>query len=180
MSNGLGAAFGGLMLLAVLSGMAGLLGLCLVGVVVSKRRTETVPNILRYLSVAVVLGVILVAGFAVVALFDEAATLATVFLAIVLVPLGTVGIYLHRATELPRLDIVATAGLAWSIPFLIGLAVTFGIPNVINRVFDLAPAESQQLGLYWIATALGAIVVVFAALRLGKYVSKSVYSVTIP
>lgn len=168
------------MLLAVLSGMAGLLGLSLAGVVVSRRRTGTVPSSLRYLPGAVVVGVILVAGFAVAALFDEVATLAAVFFATVLVPLGVVGIYLHRVTELPRRDTVATAGLAWSIPFLIGLAVTFGAPNVINRVFDLAPAESQQLGLYWMSTALGAIVVVLGALRLGKHVSKSLFAATTP
>jgi len=114
------------MLLAVLSGMAGLLGLFLAGAIVSRRRTGTVPRILRYLSVAGVLGVILVAGFAVVALYDEAVTLATVFLGIVFVPLDAVGIYLHRKAELAGLDALATAGLAWSIPFLIGLAVTFG------------------------------------------------------
>lgn len=176
MTNGLGAAFGGLMLLALLSGLAGLLGLCLAGAFVSKRRTGTVPRLLRQLSVAAVLGVILVAGFAVVALSDEAATLAAVFFAIVLVPLGAIGIYLHRVTELTRLDTVATVGLAWSIPFLIGLAVTFGVPAVFNRLFDLAPAESRRFGLYWIAPALGAIVVVLGALRLSTHVRKSLYS----
>lgn len=178
MSNGLGAGFGGLMLLAVLSGMAGLLGLSLAGVVVSRRRTGTFPRILRYLSAAVLFGVILVAGFAVLALYDETATLAAVFLAIVLVPLGAVGIYLHRMTELSRLDILATAGLAWSIPFLIGLAVTFGGLIVVTNVFDLAPAESQQLGLHWIVTAVGAVVVVLGSLLLGKQVSRSLYSAT--
>lgn len=180
MSNGLGAAFGGVMLLAVLSAMAGLLGLFLAGVVVSRRRTGSVPGVLRYLSVAVVLGVILVAGFAVVALFGEAATLATVFFAIVLAPLGAVGIYLHRVTELSQLDTIATAGFAWSIPFLIGLTVIFGVPNVINSMFDLAPAESKQLGLYWVATALGAIIVVLGAIGLGKHVCKSLSAATTP
>jgi len=180
LSNGLGAGFGGLMLLAVLSGMAGLLGLSLTGVVVSRRRTGTFPRLLRYLSVAVVFGVILVAGFAVLVLYDEAATLAAVLLAIVLIPLGAVGIYLHRMTELSRLDILATTGLAWSIPFLIGLAVTFGVLIVVTNVFDLAPAESQQLGLHWIATAVGAVVVVLGTLLLGKQISRSLYSATTP
>lgn len=175
MSNGFGAAFGGLMLLAVLSGVAGLLGLSLAGGVVSRWRTGEVPTILRYLCVATVLGVVLVAGFAVVALVDEAATVAAVFFALVLVPLGTVGVYLRHVTELSRLDVVVTTGVAWSIPFLIGLAVTFAVPNVINSLLGLAPAESRQLGLYWMATALGAVVVVLGALRLGKYVSKSFY-----
>lgn len=169
MSNGLGAAFGGLLLLAVLSAMAGLLGLSLAGALVFRRRTGAVPGSLRYLSAAVVPGVVLVAGFGVVALFDEAATLASVFLASVLVPLGMIGGHLHRMSELSRVDTIATAGIAWSIPFLLGLVVTFGLPVTINRVFALAPAESRELGLYWLATGLGALVVVTGALRLGSY-----------
>lgn len=180
MSNGLGASFGGLMLLAVLSVMAGLLGLFGAGVIVSRSRSKRVASRLRYPSVALVLGVVLVAGFAVVALFDEAALLAAVFVAIVIVPLGAVGFYLNRLTESPTVDIIATAGVAWSIPFLIGLVVTFGTPNVINSVFDLSPGESQQLGVYWGATALGAIVVMSGTLWLVKHVSTPFYTVTTP
>lgn len=162
------------MLLAVLAGLAALLTLSLAGVFVFQRRTEAVPRVLRYLSVALLAGVMLVAGFAVLALYDEAAPLAVVFVAIVFVPLGAVGMYLHRTTELLRLDTLVTAGLAWSIPFLIGLTVTFGGLNVITSVFDLAPAESKQLGLHWIATAVGAVVAVLGTLWLGKHVSTSV------
>lgn len=152
--------------------MAGVLGLFLAGGVVSGRRTGAFPRILRYLLVAVVVGVILVAGFAVVALYDEAVTLATVFFGSVFVPLGAVSIYLHRLAELSRLDTLVTAGIAWSIPFLIGLAVTFGGLVVVTDLLDLAPAESQQLGLPWIATAVGAVVVVLGTLLLGKQVNR--------
>jgi hypothetical protein len=164
------------MLLAVLAGVAGLLGILLAGAIVSQRRTGSVPGVLRHLSGVSVLGVSLIAGVAVVALSDEAAALAAVFVAIVLVPLGAIGIYLQRVTELSRLDTLATAGFAWSIPFLFGLAVTFGVPTVFNLVLDLAPAESRQVGLYWIAPALGAIVVVLGALRLSTHVRRWLYS----
>lgn len=180
MSNGLGASFGGLMLLVVLSVMAGLLGLIEVGVVVSQRRSERVLTSLRYLSIALVLGVLLVAGFAVVALFDEAVLLAAVFFAIVIVPLAVVGLYLTRTAELPSVDTVATAGLAWSIPFLIGLVITFGTPTLVNSVFGLTTGESQRLGVYWGATALGAIVVVFGALWIVIQVRNPIFSMRAP
>ncbi|MFC7138418.1 hypothetical protein ACFQMA_01025 [Halosimplex aquaticum] len=178
MSNGFGAAFGGMMLLAVLSGMALLLGISLAGIFVLQRRTGSIPRFLRYLSFAVVVGVILIAGFSVAALFDEATMLATVFLAIVFVPLGVVTLYLHRENDLSRIDIVVTTGVAWSIPFLIGVPVTIGVPVLINRIFGLSPAESRQLGVYWIASVVGAIVVVFGALRLSRHVSKRMITAT--
>lgn len=172
MSNGFGAAFGGLLLVAVVSGLAGLLGLCLLGAVISRRQTGTVPRALQYLSIVVVLGVLLVAGFAVAALYDEAAVLAAVFVASIFAPLGGVGIYLYRVTDLSRSEILATAGRVWSLPFLLGIVVTFGSPVVITGMFGMAPAEARQLGVYWGATALGGIVVLLGALWLCTYVSE--------
>lgn len=173
MSNGLGAGFAGLTLLAVLLGLATLLALSLIGVFVFRRRTDAVPRHLKYFSVAVLGGVILVAGFGVLALYDEAATLAALFLAIVLLPLAAVGVYVQRATGLNRLDTLATVGLAWSLPFLVGLVVTFGLTTGIGSTFDLAPAESRRLGLAWIASTVGGIVVVIGSVLLGKRVSQS-------
>lgn len=63
MSHGLGTGSAGLTLLAVLLGLAALLALCLVGVSVSRRRTDPVPRSITSLSVAVLgVGVVL-AGF---------------------------------------------------------------------------------------------------------------------
>lgn len=180
MSNGLGAAFGGLLLAAVLAGLAVLLALSLVGVVVFHRRTGAVPDGLRYLILALIAGVVLIAGFAVGALYDEAATLAAVFIALVFIPLVVAGIYLYRVTELSRLDTIVTTGLAWSIPFLFGLVVTFGTPTVINNTFSLTPGESRQLGIYWGVAVLGALVVGFGTLWFSKRVSKPLYSATTP
>lgn len=157
-------------MLAVLSGLALLLGGTLAGIIVSQRRLGAIRRILRYLSVAILVGVILVAGFAVVALLDEATMLATVFLALVFVPLGVVTLSLHLETDLSRLDTITIAGMSWGVPFLIGLPVTIGVPVLINRSFALTPAESQQLGVYWIALVVGAIVVVFGTLQLSRSV----------
>ncbi|MFB6219901.1 MAG: hypothetical protein ABEH90_00560 [Halolamina sp.] len=174
MANGFGAAFGGLLLLAVVAGLAGLLALFLAGAVAFRKRGERVPSGLRYLPVAVVTGVVLVAGFAVAALVDEAAAVAAVFVATVFVPFGAVGGFLLWMSELSRLDAVATTGLAWGVPYLLGLGVTFGVPILITRTFGLAPAKSRHLGLYWLGTVLGGIVVVLGTLRLAEHVADSV------
>lgn len=180
MASGFGAAFGGMMLLAVVTGMALFLSLSLLGILLSRRRGRGVPRILRYLSIVVVIGVILTGSFSVIALVDEAAPLATVFLAIVFVPLGAVGLYLRLVTNLPRLDTVLTMGVAWGLPFLVGLPLTFGLPILINRALGLAPAESRHLGVYWIAPVVGAIVVVLGSLGLARQVRKSLFTATSP
>jgi hypothetical protein len=52
MSNGLGAGFFGVTLLMILLGLAAVLTLVLVGVVGFRRRTGTVPQLLKYVSIA--------------------------------------------------------------------------------------------------------------------------------
>lgn len=108
MSNGLGAGFGALLLLAVLLGLAALLALVLLGVFVFQSRHRQFPRVLRFLSVAFLAGVIGTAGFGVVALYDEGAVAAGLFLAIVFLPVIGIGIYLRQRTALPLLDILTT------------------------------------------------------------------------
>jgi hypothetical protein len=172
MSNGLGAGFFGLTLLAILLGLAAVLTLTLVGVVGFRRRIGTVPQLLKYVSIAVLGGVLVVAGFGVLAMYDEAVLLAVLFLVIVFVPLTVVGIYLHQTIELTRVDVLVTAGLAWSLPFVIGVGVTFGLTIGVSSTFDLAPAESQRLGMVWIAMLVGGAVIVIGSVFLGKYLSQ--------
>jgi len=173
MSNGLGAGFFGLTLLAILLGLAAVLTLALVGVVGFRRRIGTVPQLLKYVSIAVLGGVLVVAGFGVLAMYDEAVLLAVLFLVIVFVPLTVVGIYLHQTTELTRVDVLVTTGLAWSVPFVIGVGVTFGLTIGVSSTFDLAPAESQRLGVVWIAMLVGGAVIVTGSVLLGRYLSQS-------
>lgn len=176
MSNGFGAAFGGL-LLAVLSGMALFLAACLAGFFLLESQSDNPPNVLRILSGALSVSVTVVAGFAVIALIDESAILATVFLGLVLVPIGAVGLILHRVTGLSSLDIIGTTGVAWSIPYLIGLTATFVFLIGVNRAFVLAPAASRSLGIYWIATLLGALIVLLGTFRIAIHIGGSVFNV---
>lgn len=171
MSDGLGAGFFGLTMLVVLLGIATLLIGCLAGVVRYRRRTGTVPCVLRYVAAGGVAGVVMVAGFAVVVLYPEAATLAGLFVSTVLLPLVVVGFYLHRTTESNWVGLVSSTGMTWSLPFVIGLIVTFGLANVVTSMFDLAPVEARALGLYWIVSAVGGLVVVSGAILVGKRIS---------
>lgn len=159
-------------LLAVLLGLAVLLAACLAGVFVSHWRTGAVPPLLRYVSAALLCGVIVVAGFGVVALSDEAPPLAVLFVAIVLLPVAAVSGYLRLTTELPHVDTLATAGVAWSLPFVVGVVVTFGLSSGLGSVLEAPPAGSQRRALVWIATAVGAVVVVTGSIILARTVSR--------
>lgn len=173
MSNGLGAVFAGLTLVAELLGLAVFLAVCLAGVFVSRRRTGSVHGLLRYVSIALLGLVIVVAGFGVVALYDEAPPLAVLFVAIVLIPIAAVGGYLHLTTELAPIDTLATAGVAWSLPFVVGVADTVGLTTGLGSVLDLPPAGTGRRGLVWIATAIGGFVVVTGSILLGRWISSS-------
>lgn len=177
MSDGLGAGFAGLTLLAVLLGLAALLALCLVGVFASRRRTDRDPRSITFLSVAVLGVVIVVAGFGVAALYDEAPPLAVLLLAVVFLPLTAVGAYVRLTTDLQPTDTLATAGVAWSLPFVVGTAVTFGLSIGLGSVLELPPADPQRRALVWIATTVGAVVVVTGSIILARTVSKSLSAV---
>lgn len=173
MSNGLGAGFAGVTLLAVLLGLAVLLASCLAGVLVSRRRTGSVPRFLAYLSAALLGGTIFVAGFGVVALYDEALPLAALFVVIVLLPLAAVGGYLHLTTDLGPIDTFATVGVAWSLPFVVGVAVTFGLTTGLGSALDLPPSGAGRRRLVWFATAIGGAVVVTGSVSLGRWIGNS-------
>jgi hypothetical protein len=109
-------------------------------------------------------------------MYDEAVLLAVLFLTIVFMPLVAVGIYLHQAPELTGVDSLVTTGLAWSLQFIIGVGVTFGLTIGVSSTFDLAPPESQRLGVVWIAILVGGTVIVIGSVFIGKYLSQSVTS----
>jgi hypothetical protein len=175
-SNGLGAAIAGLTLLAVLLGLTTLLALFLGGVVVVRRHNRSVPPVLKYASAGVVLMAIAVAGFAVVALYDEAAALAGLFVVIVLLPLAIGGGYLQRRTEVTRVDLLSTIGLAWSLPFIFGVFVIFGITAGVGSELGLATTAAQQESLAQLATPIGGAIVVAGAVILSPRVSRLVSS----
>jgi hypothetical protein len=167
MSNGLGAGLFAITLLTVLAGLALLVVMATVAAAVFDRRSGRVPMGLRYLHVAICAGVFGVAVFAVLALYDEAPVAAGLFTAIVVVPCLLVSGYLARSTDLARLDVVAATVMAWAIAFFVGVGVSLGITTGMETVLDLAPAESRQLGVAWVAAASGGLVVVLAMIPLG-------------
>lgn len=173
MSNGFGAGFFGLALLAVLLGLAALLTLALVVVVVIRRRASTVPRLLNYGSLAVLGAVLLVAGFGVVAMYDEAVLIAVLLLMTVFVPLAAVGLYVHQTTSSSRLATLATTGVAWGVPFVVGVGITFGLMIGVSSALGLAPAEPERLWVAWTAMLVGGAVVLAGSLLLGKHLSQS-------
>lgn len=178
MSNGLGAGFFALTILAVLAGLAILVTIATVASAVYHRRTGQMPTPLRYLLVVICLGVLGVAGFGILVLFDEAPAAAWLVGSIVVVPLLVVGAYLDRTTGFSRIEVVTTTVMAWGVPFLLGVVVVFGVTNGIGSVFDLAPAESRQLGVPWIAATVGGLAIILGMLPLGNRLGRMLHSAT--
>ena len=171
MSNGLGAGFGGLMLVAVLLLLATIQTVLLIGVYVTRRRRGSVPLVLRSATVIVLAGVILVGGFAVLALYDEAWRLAVLVLAIVFIPLAAVAVYLYRVTDLELGDGAVVVGLAWSAPFIVGVGGIFSF-IIGSSEFGLATTSLEQQGVAWIATVVGGGVILAGTVLLGRWVCK--------
>jgi hypothetical protein len=178
MSNGLGAGFFAISLLAVLAGLAILAILATIAATVLHRRTGRVPTLLRYLLGAICLCVLGVAGFGILLLSDEAPAVAGLFVTIVVIPFLLGGVYFERTTEGTRLAVISTTVMAWGLPFFLGVAVAFGVLNGISSVLDLAPAESRQLGIAWITGAAGGTAILLGMIPIGTRLGGMVRSAT--
>lgn len=168
MSNGFGAGFFAISLLAVLGVLALLDVLVAAGWYAYQRRTGGRPPLVRYLPAVVLAAVLAVAGFGVLVLYDEAASLAWLVASTALLPLLVVGVYLDRTTALARPDVVAATVLAWGPAFVTGVLVVFGTRSGIDAVLGLTVGESRQLGVAWLAAAVGGLVVVLGMLALSS------------
>lgn len=167
MSNGLGAGFAALTLLAALGGLAIVSLLATVAAAVLVRRTGRLPGPLRYVFAALGVAVLGVTGFGVLALYDEAPAAAGLFLLLGLLPPPCVGLYLHGRLAVSALDLVATTVMAWAAPFLVGVAVAFGSMSALSTLFDVPPGGASGTSVPWIASALGGVVVALGAGVLG-------------
>lgn len=174
--DGFGAGFFALALLAVLAGIAVLLGLVAVAGFLARRRSGRVPRVLAYGSVVLLLPVVAIGGFGVLALFDEASVLAGLFAAVVVAPL-VVGLgWLRRTGGRSWLFDLAATGHAWSLPYLVGLAAFVGITIGVNEGLGLAPAQSRSLGVGWYAAAGAGILAVAGSVWLAPRVRAAWWS----
>ncbi|MFB6296178.1 MAG: hypothetical protein ABEH66_04965 [Halobacteriales archaeon] len=153
MSNGFGAAFFALALLAVLAGVAGLL---VVTTVLVLRRGRQVPGAIQRVAAGLVGIVVVVGGFGIALLADEAPPLAALLAVVVVLPLVAVGVR-ARLSGYPWIAMVAAAGLAWSPPFLVSVGLLF----VLQVATGLSPA---------VMTGLAAVVATGGALLVGELI----------
>lgn len=171
MSNGLGAGLFALSIVAALAGLAAVLALVAAAAVALHRRTGRVPAPVRYLAVAALAVVVAVAGFGVLALPDEVPVAAGLLVVAVPLPLAVAGYLVRRATALGPLDVLAAAALAWSLPYLAGVAVFLGVVVGADATLGLAPVESRRLGLPWVAVAVAGLAAIAGAALLGDRVA---------
>lgn len=148
MSNGFGAAFFGLTLFAILLPIAGLL-VVTTGVAIYWHHRQA-PAPIQYIAVGLAGVVIVVAGFGIVVLADEATPLSVLFGTIVILPLVLVG-GRARWSGAPWKTVAAIAGMAWSLPFLVGTGLLF----VLQITTDVSTI--WMTGLAGIITTGGAL-----------------------
>ncbi len=176
MTNGLGAGFFALALLAVVAGLAGLVIITTVAAAMYQRRTGEMSALLGYLLVGLCLGVVIVAGFGILALFDELAVVAWLLAWSVVIPLLVEGVYLNRTMGFSQVEVITTTVMAWGVPFLLGVGVVVGVLSGITSVFGLSPVETRQLGVAWIAATIGGLTVILGMLPLGTRIGRFFYS----
>lgn len=152
MANGFGAGFFALSLLVGLSALAVLLGATAIIGLASRRESGGIPDPVRYGAVGLLgLGVV-VAGFGVLAMVDEAAVVAWLLVAVVFVPTAAaVVVGRGRSGTAHWLDHLALASMAWSGPFIAGAITFFGFVIGFPRVWNFAPAEPRGFGMAWLA-----------------------------
>lgn len=168
MSNGLGAGFALLTILAVLLGVAVLLGLLTAGAVALERRSGTRPAPIRYVAAGLLAVALVVAGFGAVALADEALVGAALLVALVFVPLAGAGAIVRRAGHPDRLALTATTAMAWGGAYIFGIAVLAGLVVGLEPALGLAPGEARQVGLPWLETAVAGLAALAVALALAS------------
>lgn len=178
MTNGFGAGFATLGILAVIAGVAALLGLLTAGLAVTARRPGRLPGAVRYAAVGLLVAAVGLGGFGVVALLDEAAFGAVLFGLLVFLPLA---VPVARGWRAGRgwIDVLAVAALAWSGPFLLGFGVFLVLTVGVIETFQLAGGEVRALGLTWLAAGGGgAVAVIGTALldeRLARWLRNAIY-----
>lgn len=118
-----GTGWGLLLLFVGLYGTVGLLGVGTVVAFVIHRLDRRFPRPLEYLLVAVLLGALGFAGFALlVAARAGRYDVVGLLLLVVFLPLAYVTLR-RRGTTRRRVAILSSAAMAWSLPFLIGFGV---------------------------------------------------------
>jgi hypothetical protein len=178
MSNGLGAGFAALSILAALSGLALLVVLSTAASLAFHRRTGRIPSVLRYLPVASLVGVLAIGGFGTLAFYDEALVVSGLLVALVFIPLVAAGASIRRSPGMGRLDAVAATAMAWSGPFLVGVATVIGLLVTITEAFGLGTAAPERLTVAWIAVTGGGSAAVVGTLLVGDRIAGVVSSAT--
>lgn len=158
MSTGFGAAFLGITLFGILLVFASLL-------LVAAGVTATVPTgrmatLVTYVALVLVVFAGILAVFGILVLADEAPRLAVLLGVVVLVPLVLVAVRVRWAGG-SWLEVGATAGMAWSLPFLVAIWLLF----VLQTATDVSTL--------WM-TIIAGIATMGGAVLSGGYVGASV------
>lgn len=159
MTAGFGAGFVAITIGATLLAIASVLAVLLVATHILDAGHD-LQRIFQYIAVALLGAVLAITAFTIVAFIDEAPAVATLFAVVVAIPVFAVGIRTRFHHHTWRTT-AATAALAWSVPFLVGVAVFLFVVSAT----DLPPA---------ITTGVLATVVTAGTLIVGTYLTNRV------
>lgn len=161
MTAGFGTSFTVVLVFVVLAGLAVLLGLTAVGALLFLRRSGSVPRAIHLIAVILLIEVIGVAGFGSLSFAAEAPVATAMIATLVIFPLIAVIVRARRTTRLAGTDLIATVAMAWSLPYLVGLAVFVGLTRTFEVVLGggAPPAGLVGLGLF-AAMASGVVVII--------------------
>lgn len=167
MFSGLLASVGSFTVVGLVAAVAVVEALAAGGAVLVGRRSGEVPTALRYLPVALVAGVLGLAGLGVLTFLEGAPHVAFLLVVTVGVPLGLGVGYASRWADLALLDAASVTAMAWGVPFLLGAFATFAFTVVGVALLDPGASGSSAPTVWLGAVGGGATTVAgtFGAVR---------------
>lgn len=124
MSNGLGAGFTALTIIAILFAVSILTWVVAVAATLLDRRRPESSDASTYLLVSLGIIAVAVSGFGVVAFADEAVLVSWLLACLTVLPVGVAAGIQLRTTDLSPATIGAATTVGWGVGFPAGLAVT--------------------------------------------------------
>ena len=160
MTAAFGTGFSVVFVFSALAGLAVLLGLSAAGILRRHEPGERLPLWTRVVPIVLVVEVVAATVVGLLAFSGSAPVAVAMLATLVVLPLVAVAVRTRRRTRLDWRDVVATTALAWSLPFLVGLALFLGLTRAIAVFFGTDGSARGLVELGLVSTMVSGVVVV--------------------
>jgi len=171
-----GSGFFALALVLFVAGLAVLGAVTTVFTLQLRPWSSRVSRALQYFLLVVLVVVIVVTGGGAITIAADVPVVAVLLVGLVGGPLVVAGVGC-RHSGLGRPDALLALVLSWSLSYLLGAIVFFGVGLGLPQLLALAPAEARAAGVGWYAT-LGAVLVSIVTAQMTS--SRLVRSLRVP